>query len=570
MEITAKRRRREDRIGKLGNDVLGHILSFLPSQEAARAAVLSTRWRDAFVGVHTLSLEEPESPIPIADDNDNYCYSPGYDSPPKDPDPPTRFTATVAAAIVARHRGPAAAPPLRALRVALNDYRNRDFRAVDQCVSYAMKHAGPTLALDLCLRRAPLRCECARYRQPVLADAVIGLEPQASLEVSGGDGAMIGPEKDGTVEDEGDDAVSSEDEGAPAPSGALPEYAVSRGLFSCAVLRSLRIGPCRLSPPPTISLPSLQELLLTRVSDDGDNVHRLISACPRLADLTLEACHTVTRLYLFDTPLHRLALRCCHNLTSVRMDASELDAFEYRGAVPRFPLLETHVLGVSGRWFLAAPLLSSCTVDICGQALTSSLEELSDLAPFVHCSFTCAKQLHLRTARIGFGIGAFAKLPSFLSLQHLELRGHLLHEDAFTISNVMHYILIHAPYLEVLSVIFETEPQIDKDGLFTGRRYECKERELLDANHLRYNPFSVINAPTATVPCLTYRVREINLVHYQGGQAQRTLAKYLLCSTPLLDRLWCQFAEGPWSIHTKLMQEMKGWVMNDKADMVFC
>jgi hypothetical protein len=64
-------------------------------------------------------------------------------------------------------------------------------------------------------------------------------------------------------------------------------------------------------------------------------------------------------------------------------------------------------------------------------------------------------------------------------------------------------------------------------------------------------------------------VREINLVHYQGGQAQRTLAKFLLCNAQVLDRLFCQFAEGPLWIQTQLMQEMKGWVMNNEANMVF-
>jgi hypothetical protein len=563
----AKLRRREDRIGKLGDDVLGHILSFLPSQEAARAAALSTRWRDVFASVHTLSLEEPE--IPIADDNDddNYCYSPEYGRPPKamDPDPPTRFTATVTAAIVARHRGPAAAPPLRALRVALNEYRSRDFRAVDQCVSYTMKQAGPSLALDLCLRRAPLQCDGAPYGQPCFAEAsVIGQNPQTSCEVSSGDAVALSPEKDRTVDDDdGDDAVSSEDEGGELPPA---EYAVPRGLFACAVLRSLRIGPCRLSPPHTISLPSLQELLLSGVSDDGQQVQRLISACPRLADLTLETCHTVTGLSLFDTRLRRLAVRCCHNLASVSLDVSELDAFEYRGAVPRNHLLETYIVSESGRWFTALPLLSTCTIDICRQEPISSWEEVANHSWFVHNRFHCARHLHLRSARFGFGsgIGALPRQSAFLGLQHLELQGHLFHQDTATIAAVMYGILSHAPNLEVLSLIFETQPPQVSHALNL-----CNERVFLDAHHLEYNQYSVINAPSAMITCLTYSVSEINFVHYQGGEAQRTLAKFLLSNAPLLDRLFCQFAEGPLWIQTQLMHEMKGWVMNNEANMMF-
>jgi hypothetical protein len=278
----------------------------------------------------------------------------------------------------------------------------------------------------------------------------------------------------------------------------------------------------------------------------------------------------VTCLSLFDTPLCRLALRCCHNLYSVNLDASELDAFEYRGDVPENHLLETYVLAVSGCWFMALPLLSTCSVDICSHDPTSTWEEQANLTWFVHSRFLCANHLHLRSARFGSGMGALPKLPAFLGLQHLELQGHLLDEDHATIAGVMDGILSHAPNLEVLALIFEIEPYyVDSDGIFPAIHFKCKERELLDAHHLKYNRYSIINTPSAMIPCLTSHVREINLVHYQGGQAQRTLAKFLLCNALVLDRLFCQFAEGPLWIQTQLMQEMKGWVKNNEANMVF-
>lgn len=71
------------------------------------------------------------------------------------------------------------------------------------------------------------------------------------------------------------------------------------------------------------------------------------------------------------------------------------------------------------------------------------------------------------------------------------------------------------------------------------------------------------------IPCLANRLREINLVHYQGGRVQRTLAKFLLCNAPTIDKLWCQFAEGPLWMQTELMREMKAWVLNEKANTVF-
>jgi hypothetical protein len=50
------------------------------------------------------------------------------------------------------------------------------------------------------------------------------------------------------------------------------EYIVPWGLFSCAALRSLRLGSCRLSPPAAFSMPTLETLHLTRVPDEEGHV----------------------------------------------------------------------------------------------------------------------------------------------------------------------------------------------------------------------------------------------------------------------------------------------------------
>jgi hypothetical protein len=64
-------------------------------------------------------------------------------------------------------------------------------------------------------------------------------------------------------------------------------------------------------------------------------------------------------------------------------------------------------------------------------------------------------------------------------------------------------------------------------------------------------------------------VREINSVHYHGGRAQRTLAKFLLCNAPVLDRLYCGFAPGPLSIQKKLRDEIQGWATNRPENSIF-
>ncbi|XBI08591.1 hypothetical protein VPH35_136299 [Triticum aestivum] len=235
---------------------------------------------------------------------------------------------------------------------------------------------------------------------------------------------------------------------------------------------------------------------------DGDE----IDDDPRVATTTMTSSHSWTSI------LHGLALRCCHNLAGVTVDASELSVFEYRGAVPEITFLTT--FGAKG-WFLAMPSLASCTVDVCGGEVSS--EELDRLTAFLQ-HFASAKHLRLRSARLGPGVGRSARtrLPTFTKLRHLELRGHLPHDDdGATIIGTTSRILRHAANLEVLSLIFETgTTTADDDGAVRRGRYRhWKEVELLDAHILKYNRYNVLVAPSVVIPCLANRLREINLVH---------------------------------------------------------
>lgn len=587
----------DDCISKLGDSVLGHVLSFLPAQEAARAAVLSSRWRDTYAAVHTVSLVERESPILTYD-------SSGRLRATEDPNPPPPFTDTVTAALLAHHRHRAGsgggALPLRALRVHKYNYCLDDSRTVDQWLSYALKQADTDLQLDLrlystglcgySLRRAVSSEEedgveeskISECNDSLLAHSIGEHGDNTDEDVSSAaatseseecseydednslreqDGADVIAEAISSAWEHADDAVSSKDD--ETTSLPEPEYTVPSGLFSCDVLRMLRIGPCRLSPPSAISLPSLQELLLVYVSDEMEEVQRLVSACPRLADLTLEACHTVT--VLSTTHLRRLALRCCHNLTSVAIDASELRAFEYHGAIPN-----TSFLTMPGSDDSRPMSIVSCNVDICSEEVTSE-EELTRLREFLQL-FVGTKHLHLQSARLGSGIdkATFISLPVFSSLRHLKMSGCLPHNDDAIVAT-MSRILQHAPNLEVLTLVFQTEPPPPRwDGWLPGRHLGCKEQELHDVHHLEhYNPYEVLDAPSAMIPCLADQVREINLVHYHGGTAQRTLAKFLLCNAPLLDELYCGFVPGPLRIQTELRQEIEGWAMNKPENRIF-
>jgi hypothetical protein len=82
--------------------VLGHILSFLPAMEVARASLLSSWWCGVYDHVHTVSMEE-ELDQGATDYNGN-------------------------ALLTGTHRD---ALPLRALRLAVEEYQAGDCSAID-------------------------------------------------------------------------------------------------------------------------------------------------------------------------------------------------------------------------------------------------------------------------------------------------------------------------------------------------------------------------------------------------------------------------------------------------------
>ncbi|GJN14158.1 hypothetical protein PR202_gb00946 [Eleusine coracana subsp. coracana] len=197
-------------------------------------------------------------------------------------------------------------------------------------------------------------------------------------------------------------------------------------------------------------------------------------------------------------------------------------------------------------------LVRYCKVDICGEEVSSE----DDLIKLTHLLqlFANAQHLHLESARLGSGLNNDELMRSFPSLRHLELRGRLPDDDTSVVAAVSR-ILEHTPNLEALSMAFHPE---EYNRWSNDRRYYCaKEGELLDAHHLSYNPHSTLVVPSASIPSLRSRVREINLVHYQGGRAQRTLAKFLLSNALVMEELWCNLAEGPLRTQAQLMREIK-------------
>ncbi|KAL6657153.1 hypothetical protein ACP70R_004933 [Stipagrostis hirtigluma subsp. patula] len=494
----------EDRLSDLPDGVLGHILSFLPTKEAGRAALLARRWRHVFANVHTLSFVDEDHD---AEDGDTFYYE-AEERRSRNGD----FLDGVSAALLCRRRCGGLAPnsSLRAFRVAFDDYHRWDGAMVTQWLYHLMEQSKQELHLDLRLQ-ADRACH-----------------------------------RDGAAEDSDSDVEVSEH--------VEHRYRLPRRLFSLGALRSLRVSYCKLNPPAAIALPGVETLHLTGMRESWGTIRRLISGCPRLVDLTLEACAKVKRVSILDRRLRRFALRCCHDAVSVSLDASELRTLDYRGAVPAKSFLDLR----------GVPRTSSCTAGLCGLGLSGAAMDDDDdnedgnakvagFRKFLE-NFMEVTHLHLMSSRLGCMIGLIRGVPTFWSLKQLELTGRL---DKCSTVEAVARILEHAPNLEVLSLFLVP---------MSSSRMHSWEDDIRCDNGV----VAVPDMPDVSVRCLRRRVRRINLVHYQGGEAQRMLAELLLRNAMVLEELRVVFPKGGrLAVQAELMDEMEEWTVNKSAKKMF-
>ncbi|OEL37553.1 hypothetical protein BAE44_0001428, partial [Dichanthelium oligosanthes] len=170
--------------------------------------------------------------------------------------------------------------------------------------------------------------------------------------------------------------------------------------------------------------------------------------------------------------------------------------------------------------------------------------------------FSGVKSLQLTSVRLGCGNGLV--FPAFLVLRHLELTGMLPEDDTATVVATVAWILRWTPSLEALMLFFLPEPEDIEESDYSY----IDEEELLDRHKLKYDRHASLAMPDVEIPCcLRETTKEINLVHYERGLAQRTLTKFLLHNATVVEEVCGEFAQGPLWIQTKLMVEIKGWVV---------
>ncbi|KAM0864296.1 hypothetical protein ACQ4PT_044030 [Festuca glaucescens] len=313
-----------------------------------------------------------------------------------------------------------------------------------------------------------------------------------------------------------------------------------RRLFTrTAALRHLRLGNCELDLPEpeherSLSLDTLETLSLKRINAPDHALQRLISACPRLTELTIEECPTMKRISVALPLLRAFTLRCCHDADHVLVDAPSLRCLGYKGTVAGAYVLALSTWGQ----------IHTLAVDICAAVQANDSDKNRRLREFVE---RCTNLMTLHLSQHEKPPFFPYRAPQTLSgLAQLEFSG------PFHITALVN-ILKNTSNLQVLALVIDRLD--DDDEASTCSRIAPTKRLMSSA-----------------VECFHRSLKRIHLVKYNGQDAQRRLAMFLLRETVRTDELHVTFAgsvrEGS-ETETLLASEMTSWPRNPQTKIMF-
>ena len=144
-------------------------------------------------------------------------------------------------------------------------------------------------------------------------------------------------------------------------------------------------------------------------------------------------------------------------------------------------------------------------------------------------SFSTSKCLHLHHGDLHtVCLMPADRLPPFNWMTLLVLQGHV---ESRVFMAVLHDILQQAPNLEVLSLYMA-----------------AKERPPIEKG-----TDAVVVVPdeaSFSTTCLQLRLKEINMVHYEGNETQRLLARLLFRNATVLETLCVVFSRERFGVQT--------------------
>jgi hypothetical protein len=309
-----------------------------------------------------------------------------------------------------------------------------------------------------------------------------------------------------------------------------------RRLFTrTTALRHLRLGNCELDLPEpereqSLSLDTLETLSLKRINAPDHALQRLIAACPRLTELTIEECPTMKRISVALPLLRAFTLRCCHDADHVLVDAPSLRCLGYKGTVAGAYVLALSTWGQ----------IHTLAIDICAAAQANDSDKNRRLREFVErCTNLTALHLSQHDKPPFYPYRA----PQTLSgLAQLEFNG------PFHIAALVN-ILQNTSNLQVLTLVIDKLDGDDEASTAAPKRLV-----------------------SSAVECFQCSLRRIHLVKYNGQDAQRRLAMFLLREAVRTDELQVTFArsvrEGS-ETEALLVSEMVSWQQNLRTKIMF-
>ncbi|XBI95361.1 hypothetical protein VPH35_031845 [Triticum aestivum] len=485
-----KRRRQADRLSALPDEMIQHILSHLPSEEAVRTSALSSRWRDVPARVTTVDLADPAK----GDYGRNNMSEEADDLP-------LCFAHKVTGAIL----GKAPSAPIRTLRLdVFNPFNN----LLDQWIGSAVSSGAEDI--DVKLRYSHL----SRRR----------LCPYGSSERASADFEKY--ERNGYTK-------------------------TQNHLFRCHTLRRLRLTNWRLDLHGTVSMGSLETLCLARIMDPKGLLQHLLSNCPRLADLTLQECPSLTKITVASAHLRSFAVICCHHATRIKLSSSCLQSLHYKGGLPRKSLfkLANHA-GVM-----------ALTIEICQDL--SGIGPTEEFAPATKLIRRCTKlvclHLSLRPS-MAYHSSFTHAVPCLQHLRQLGLQCCLFDDDDIRSVAVL---LRDTQNLEVLS-LFPLGPEIRDEGYLSDSESDIELENNVVEDGVDYSS-QVTDSGfwPMQISCLDDKLRRINIGMYGGLQLEKMLAKFLLSKAAALEEFSVTLTAGCSQSKRKVAKELRSWRSNN-------